>query len=743
MDPALAPGTTPRPVVFQDGLGERRRISDVSGAETIEQLCLRSELTAIPSFEFALRERASRLANFRHVYYARVRSVDRLTDPASTLTLMSDSIKGVRLANLLAVSEKRPLTLDINASLHLIRQLVSAVAMLHETARDAAHGAIGPERIIVTPSARVVIAEYVLGAALEQLRFSQERCWRELRVALPSTGALPRFDHRADVTQIGVTALSLVIGRLLHEDEYPRGAGDVLALASAISSNGEHTNLPEGIRTWIGRALQLDAKHSFATAIEARDELDRALSGEDEGSPTVAVSQAPTTSHHAVESHAEPIAARHKESERAPIYVPPSAAAAVPAPAMFAPPAAPAVPAAAVPAAPASTPSAATPSAAAPPFDALSFLQQQVAAPAPASNHQAAARPTYEAATHPPLPRPSAPPQSEYEPEVDSEEQAAGRPIGKIAAVALAVIALSGAGLFAGRKYFAGPAAAATGTLSINTNPPGAEVVVDGQSSGVTPVTLTLKPGAHNVELRGGGEPRTVPVTITAGTQVSQYIELPKAITAFGQLQIRTEPAGAVVTVDGIPRGKSPVLIESLAAGEHAVSLETDVANVKQTVQVEAGQTASLVVPLGGGENAPVSGWMSVAAPVELQLFEKGRLLGSSQSERVMISAGKHEIELVNEPLGYRVVRTIQVAPGKVAPIKVEWPKGSIAINALPWADVYIDGERVGETPIGNLQLAIGPHEILFRHPELGEQRYATTVSLKAPARVSVDLRKK
>src|SRR5262245_63981302 len=98
MDPALAPGSSPKTVVFQDGLGERRRISDVSGADTIEQLCLRSDLTAIPSFEFALRERASRLANFRHVYYARVRSVDRLTDPSSTLTVVSDSIKGVRLA---------------------------------------------------------------------------------------------------------------------------------------------------------------------------------------------------------------------------------------------------------------------------------------------------------------------------------------------------------------------------------------------------------------------------------------------------------------------------------------------------------------------------------------------------------------------------------------------------------------------------------------------------------------------
>jgi serine/threonine-protein kinase len=97
----------------------------------------------------------------------------------------------------------------------------------------------------------------------------------------------------------------------------------------------------------------------------------------------------------------------------------------------------------------------------------------------------------------------------------------------------------------------------------------------------------------------------------------------------------------------------------------------------------------------------------------------------------------------VNETVGYRQVRTIQVAAGRVAPLKVEWPKGTIAINALPWAEVLIDGEKVGETPIGNLSLPIGPHEILFRHPELGEQRFATTVTLKAPARVSVDLRKK
>jgi hypothetical protein len=63
-------------------------------------------------------------------------------------------------------------------------------------------------------------------------------------------------------------------------------------------------------------------------------------------------------------------------------------------------------------------------------------------------------------------------------------------------------------------------------------------------------------------------------------------------------------------------------------------------------------------------------------------------------------------------------------------------------VNAIPWADVSVDGQPVGQTPIGNLALTIGPHEVLFRHPQLGEQRHAVTVTMKAPARLSVDLRK-
>jgi len=689
MDSALASRIAPSvPIVFQDALGERRRL-DGNGPDPVEVLCLRSELTAIPSFEFALRERAGRLAAFRHANYSRVRGVDRLNDPAATLAIVSDHTRGLRLAALLSESGPRPITIDITVALHFIRQLVSAVAMLHESARDIAHGAIGPERLIITPNARIVVVEYVLGAALEQLRFSRERYWRELRIALPSAPGLPRFDHRADVTQIGVVALSLILGRMLHEDEFIAHGDDLVASAKAIAPKGGQEPLPAGLRNWLARALQLDTRHSFASAPEARAELEKALAG-DTSETTVSIS-VPSGDH----KDAEPASVTRSSGVR-PMPVPEAA----PPPALVR-----------------------------PETDPIAALE-----PMPDFGMGDVRDFT------PPEPR-------ERRTKKSFKFSFASGANKTLIAASVAGLAILGLGGYAARRAFVAPVAAtevATGTLNVNTTPTGAEVRVDGQRAGVTPLTLTLKAGPHNVELRGSGEPRTLPVTITAGTQISQYIELPRAAPAsVGQLQVRTEPAGAPVSVDGVARGRSPVLIDNLKPGDHAVVVDSEYGAVRHTVTVTAATTASLVVPLTPAEGAPVSGWLSVTAPVDVQIFENKRLLGTSQSDRIMVSAGRHEIEIVNEVLGYRSVKTVQVPAGRVMTIKVDWPRGTIAINAVPWAEVWIDGDRVGETPIGNHSLPIGPHEIVFRHPELGELRHAATVTMNAPARVSVDLRKK
>ncbi len=132
-----------------------------------------------------------------------------------------------------------------------------------------------------------------------------------------------------------------------------------------------------------------------------------------------------------------------------------------------------------------------------------------------------------------------------------------------------------------------------------------------------------------------------------------------------------------------------------------------------------------------------------MSSPIEVQLFEGDKMIGTSLSDRIMVSAGRHEIAFVNDALGFRGTRTVQVGPGKVAAVALDMPQGAIAINAQPWAEVWIDGEKSGETPIGNLSLRIGSHSILFRHPELGEQQHTAVVKATGVTRLSVDMRKR
>ena len=81
--------------------------------------------------------------------------------------------------------------------------------------------------------------------------------------------------------------------------------------------------------------------------------------------------------------------------------------------------------------------------------------------------------------------------------------------------------------------------------------------------------------------------------------------------------------------------------------------------------------------------------------------------------------------------------------PGATTRLAFAPNTSTISLTTNEAAEVWIDGEKIGETPIGNYELSLGTHDVLFRHPDLGEQHYTTTVTLKAPARLSVDLRKK
>jgi hypothetical protein len=81
-----------------------------------------------------------------------------------------------------------------------------------------------------------------------------------------------------------------------------------------------------------------------------------------------------------------------------------------------------------------------------------------------------------------------------------------------------------------------------TGSFSITTNPAGIAVVVDGVSRGATPLVLELPGGEHVVELIAKQERRRIPVTIRAGSQVSHYLELRESPVTPSPVVERTPP---------------------------------------------------------------------------------------------------------------------------------------------------------------------------------------------------------
>lgn len=694
-------GSTAENIVsFEDGLGKRYRVQ-TRGYRDVhpELLCFRADLTDAPSFESALRERVLQLSTFQHPSYAPVRRVDRLN--GRTLALFSDCRSGVRLAELLAETERRGLVLDINTALCVLQQLAPAAALLHQSA-GVANGALGPERLILTPQGQIVIAECAVGGALDQLHYTRERYWQDLRVALPPSPGPPQFDELADVTQLGMVGLSLILGRLLRGDEYPNAVVDLIESAQACSENGDRTPLSPALRSWLRRALQIDARSSFRSVTEAQSGLEELLIEDATYSADIQALTAFLASYHGSSA-----------VQTGPVLEP------------LVKPTEPTLETGALFTRVAIEPALQSP------VTALEIAHTDAESPAPTPD------------VVPPRDMPVAWQRTitateETQPVTQPRRFSFG-PSWIAAAVAFTVVAA----LLAWPRYMSPPTATATGTLAVNTDPPGAQVIIDNVPRGKTPLNVSLQPGQHTVVVDGGSERRTLPVTITEGGTSSHYLELPRATATTGTLQIRTEPSGARVTVDGQAKGTTPLTLTDLASGEHVVMLENDFGSATHSVVIQPGTPATLVVPLGAPQGAIVSGWMSVSAPVELQIYEKGRLLGTSSIDRIMLAAGAHEVEIANESLGFRMSRTIQVSPGKVSPITVALPKGVVSLNAIPWATVSIDGKSVGETPIGNLPVTIGPHEVVFTNPQFGEQRRVINVTLKEPVRTSIDLTKK
>jgi hypothetical protein len=231
---------------------------------------------------------------------------------------------------------------------------------------------------------------------------------------------------------------------------------------------------------------------------------------------------------------------------------------------------------------------------------------------------------------------------------------------------------------------------------------------------------------------------------VPQGVNVPHEIETPKTT---GRLSIVTDPAGARVAVDGRPRGVSPVVIDGLAAAKYRITVVSDSGVAERTIAVSNNVMTEVVFSLPRptapvAQAAPVAGWLAIRSPFPVEMLEHDEVLGTSGAARIMLAAGTHQVVLRNETLGFEAPRTISVVAGKVTAVEIDPPKALVNVNARPWADVLVDGDLIGQTPLSSLLLAVGPHQVTFRHPQFGERTERVVVTAHGVNRVAVDFTK-
>lgn len=177
----------------------------------------------------------------------------------------------------------------------------------------------------------------------------------------------------------------------------------------------------------------------------------------------------------------------------------------------------------------------------------------------------------------------------------------------------------------------------AWGEVSFNSEPAGAEILVDGQVLGTTPYNAEILQGEHEVTLKLAGHKAWQDrLEITAG----EVIALP-AVTlerADGLVFIRSQPSGANVTINGQFSGQTPLEVALPPGRAHEVTLFRSGFNAaSRSIQTSPDQEQDITVSL-----TPITSVVRVVAePAEAELYVDGEFKGRANQTLELLAASQ------------------------------------------------------------------------------------------------------
>lgn len=285
--------------------------------------------------------------------------------------------------------------------------------------------------------------------------------------------------------------------------------------------------------------------------------------------------------------------------------------------------------------------------------------------------------------------------------------------------IGAAAVAIVGAA-FALRAFFASPTPA---LITLTTVPSTATVIVDGKpvAGSSSPFTATdLAPGvSHELVVQKDGfvEQRTTFTLQEGESKTLPAIKLAAVARDVGFV-ISSSPEGAEIRIDGEATGQvTPARITKVSPGLHKLELvhagyapfelqafvpENEVLELPSATLVASANKRSA----NADTEAP-----NAVLPERSQRSSKASSRHSRRERSVTAAA----------PNASKRVRA--AAAPKRAKLKAAAPasgKGILRVNSRPWAQVFVDGKLMGNTPQMNIQLAPGDHKVKLVNGPMG-----------------------
>lgn len=199
------------------------------------------------------------------------------------------------------------------------------------------------------------------------------------------------------------------------------------------------------------------------------------------------------------------------------------------------------------------------------------------------------------------------------------------------------------------------------------------------------------------------------------------------ASAASGAASPKVAPGSSVIAA----RATSGATTESALAADRARAARASVLDPSAKVDPDV-PTSSAVKPVARRASSrragPRAGELHVTSNVPVEVWIDGSPRGQTPLRLDSVAAGRKTLRLQNHELGIRRTVRLRVPAGERATYDARFSKGRLNVVVQPWADVWLDGTPLGQTPLAGREVWEGRHTLRLVNPK-GEKTLSIDIA--------------